>query len=75
MYKYESIIFYYGHINNVFEDDICLDGLLNTRMPIMIENDKKYFSIMYKVPNMLYSAIIDRLELISRNTKLMEEIK
>lgn len=75
MYKYESIIFYYGHINNVFEDDICLDGLLNTRMPIMIENDKKYFSIMYKVPNMLYSARIDRLELISRNAKLMEEIK
>lgn len=75
MYKYESIIFYYGHINEYCEDGVCLDGLLNTRMPIMIENDKKYFSIMYKVPNLLYSTIIDRLELISRNAKLMEEIK
>ena len=75
MYKYESMIFYYGHINKRFEDGVCLDGLLNAGMPTIMEKDKKYFSIMYKVPNLLYSTIIDRLELISRNIKLMEEIK
>lgn len=75
MYKYESMIFYYGHINEYYEDGVCLDGLINAGISTMTEKDKKYFSIMYKVPNLLYSTIIDRLELISRNAKLMEEIK